>query len=135
MRRGLVWAGVVLAATVLVLGIRFAFDIEFESVLWIEASIFAATAGVLYSVYRSDPASAGWRRSLQVVLVCSFVLGALRSAIWASGQAVTLANAVVFGLGVTAWLVWRYRRRLRRAASAQLPTTSEDSLEETARES
>ena len=133
MKRGLIWTGVILVATALDLGARFALGLEFVHALWVEALILVATAVVLYRLYRMDPASPGWRRGLQVVLIASLVLGALRSAIWASGQPVTLANAAILGLGVFGWLFWRYRRRLKRA-STEPTTTSGDSLEETARE-
>ena len=82
MRRGLVWTGVILLATALDLGARFAFGLDFETALWIEVVVFLATALVLYRLYLKDPAAPGWRRGLQVVLVFSFALGALRSAIW-----------------------------------------------------
>ncbi|MCL7959479.1 MAG: hypothetical protein M8861_04715 [marine benthic group bacterium] len=118
MKRSLAWAGVILAATALDLGARFALGLEFETALWIEVMVFLATALVLYRLYRTDPASPGWRRGLQVVLIASFVLGAVRSAIWALGSPVTAANAAALGLGVTAWLVWRYRRRSNRALEA-----------------
>jgi len=134
MKRGLVWTGVILAATALDLGARFAPDLEFEAVLWIEAFILLAAALALYGLYRNEPASPGWRRGLQVVLIASFVLGALRSTIWAAGGPVTLANAIIFGLGVAAWLLWRHRRRLKRTSTTEAMTTSSDSLEETARE-
>ena len=135
MKRSLVWAGVILAATVLDLGARFALGFDFETALWIEVMVFLGTALVLYRLYRTDPASQGWRRGLQVVLIASFVLGALRSAIWALGGPVTAANAVILGLGVTAWLVWRHRRRSIRALEAEPRNASIHSLEETARES
>ena len=82
----------------------------------------------------SDPASPGWRRGLQVVLVFSFVLGALRSAIWVSGGPVTVANAIILGLGISVWLVWRYRRRSTRVPVIEPTTGSSDPLEETERE-
>jgi hypothetical protein len=110
-KRGLVWAAVILAATTLDLGARFALGPDFETTLWIEVAVFVGTSLALYRLYRKEPASPGWRRGLQVVLIASFVLGALRSAIWAVGSPVTTANAITFALGVTAWLVWRYRRR------------------------
>ena len=133
MKRGLIWTGVILVATALDLGARFALGLEFVHALWIEALILVATAVVLYWLYRKDPASPGWRRGLQVVLIASLVLGALRSAIWASGQPVTLANAAILGLGVVGWLFWWYRRRSKRV-STEPTTTPGDSLEETARE-
>lgn len=111
MRRGLTWTGVILATTVLDLGVRFASGLDFEAVLWIEASIFLLVGFLLYWLYRRDPASPGWRRGLQVVLIASLALAALRSAIWASGQPVTMANAVILALGVVGWLLWRYFRR------------------------
>ena len=134
MRRGLVWTGVILLATVLDLGARFAFGLEFETVLLIEVVVLLATALVFYRLYRKDPAAPGWRRGLQVVLVFSFALGALRSAIWVSGGPVTVANAIILGLGTTVWLAWRYRRRSTRLPVIEPTTGSSDSLEETARE-
>ena len=134
MRRGLVWTGVILLATALDLGARFAFGLDFETALWIEVVVFLATALVLYRLYRKDPAVPGWRRGLQVVLVFSFALGALRSAIWVSGGPVTVANAIILGLGTTVWLAWRYRRRSTRLPVIEPTTGSSDSLEETARE-
>ena len=118
MKRSLAWAAVILAATALDLGARFALGLDFETALWIEVMVFLGTALVLYRLYRTDPASPGWRRGLQVVLIASFVLGAVRSAIWALGSPVTAANAAALGLGVTAWLVWRYRRRSNRELEA-----------------
>ena len=134
MRRGLVWTGVILLATVLDLGARFAFGLEFETVLLIEVVVLLATALVFYRLYRKDPAAPGWRRGLQVVLVFSFALGALRSAIWVSGGPVTVANAIILGLGTTAWLVWRYRRRSTHTLETEPEIATSDSLEETARE-
>jgi hypothetical protein len=135
MKRGLVWTGIILAATALDLGARFALGLEFELVLWIEALIFVVTSLVLYGLYRENPASPGWRRGLQLVLIASFLLAALRSAIWASGQTVTLANAMIFGLGVVALLCWRYGCRAQRVSRTEPDTDSDDSLQETARES
>jgi hypothetical protein len=135
MRRGLVWAGVILAATALDLGARFAPGLDFEAALWIEVAVFVGTAFVLYRLYREDPASPGWRQGLQVVLVASFVLGALRSAIWVSGSSVTAANTIILGLGVTAWLVWRYRRRAKHAPGADSRHASSHPPEETTGES
>jgi hypothetical protein len=135
MRRGLVWTGIILAATALDLGARFALGLEFGLVLWIEALLFVVTALVLYGLYREEPASPGWRRGLQLVLIASFVLAALRSAIWASGQSVTAANAIVLVLGAAAWMVWRYRPRSKSMSCTALTNDSGDSLEETASES
>jgi hypothetical protein len=115
MKRGLVWTGIILAATALDLGARFALGLEFELVLWIEALIFV--------------------RGLQLVLIASFLLAALRSAIWASGQTVTLANAMIFGLGMVALLCWRYGCLAQRVSRTEPDTDSDDSLQETARES
>jgi amino acid transporter len=134
-KRGLVWAGVILAATALDLGARFALSLDFENALWIEVAVLVGTALVLYRLYRKDPASPGWRRGLQVVLVAAFVLGALRSAIWVLGGPVTAANAAILGLAVTAWLVWRYRLRPTHALEAEPEHSSIHSLEGTARES
>ncbi len=134
MKRGLVWTGVILAAAALDLGARFALGLEFETALWVEVLVFLATAVVLYRLYRTDPASPGWRRGLQLVLVIFFVLGALRSAIWVSGGPVTVANAIILGLGMTVWLVWRYRRWSTRVPVIEPTTPSIDSLEETERE-
>ena len=134
MRRGLTWAGVILAATVVDLGTRFVFGLEFEAVLWIESLVFVVAALVLYRLFRSDPAAPGWRRGLQVVLIASFALAALRSAIWASGQPVTLANAIILVLGVVGWLVWRYRRKGPPAAAAATEDTTPDSPEANTRE-
>lgn len=134
MSRGPAWVGVVLAAAVLALVPRIALDLDFEYVLWIEASIFSATAGALLMLYRRDPASPGWRRGLQVVLIASFFLGAIRSALWASGRSVTLANAVILGLACAAWLLWRYRRG-KGPGSAPLPTPTNHSVREVTRDS
>lgn len=135
MKRGLVWTGIILAATALDLGARFALGLEFELVLWVEALIFVVTSLVLYGLYRENQASPGWRRGLQLVLIASFLLAALRSAIWASGQPVTLANAIIFGLGVVALLCWRFGYRAQRVSRTEPDTDSVDSLQETARES
>lgn len=134
MRRGLTWAGVILAATVLDLGARFVFGLDFEAVLWIESLVFVVAALVLYRLFRSDPAAPGWRRGLQVVLIASFALAALRSAIWASGQPVTLANAIILVLGVVGWLVWRYRRKGPPVAAAAAEDTTPDPPEANTRE-
>ncbi len=113
MKRGLRWLAVLLMTAAIDLGVRFGLGLDFENVLWIEALIFLAAAGVLYRWYRTDPATPGWRRGLQAMLFASFVLGAIRACIWASGRPVTLANGVVLGLGVAGWLIWMYRRRAR----------------------
>lgn len=134
MKRGLVWSGVIVAAAALDLGVRFQLGLEFDESLRIEVGIFLATAALLYRLYRRDPASPGWRRGLQVVLVASFVLGALRSALWVSGRPVTLANAVVLALGVVGWFFWRHRRRRTAAAAAEPEDTSRVPVEGTARE-
>lgn len=134
MKRALVWSGVIVAAAALDLGARFALDIEFEDVLWIEALIFVATALLLYRLYRKDPAPRGWRRGFQVALVACFALGALRSALWASGQPVTLANAVILVLGVVGWFFGRHLSREAEAAAPGSDDASSVSAEGTARE-
>jgi len=134
MKRGLRWLAVLFVAAAVDLGVRFGPGLDFENVLWIEALIFLAAAGVLYRWYRMDPATPGWRRALQAVLLASLVLAAIRAGIWASGQPVTLANGVILGLGVAGWLIWMYRRRARRAAAVESSATSRDPPEETASE-
>ncbi|MDP2482589.1 MAG: hypothetical protein Q8W45_04865 [Candidatus Palauibacterales bacterium] len=127
MKRGLVWTGVILAATVIDLGVHFATRLEPAGVLWIEAAIFLAVALVLYRLLRRDPASPGWRRAVQAMLVASFVLGALRSAIWASGQPVAVANGTILGLGVAAWVLWTWRKRSARRAIREPANPSDGS--------
>lgn len=134
MRRGLTWAGVILAATVLDLGTRFVLGLEFEAVLWIESLVFIVTALVLYQLFRSDPAAPGWRRGLQVVLIAAFALAALRSIIWASGQPVTRANAIILVLGIVGWMAWRYRSKRSHVAAAAAEDTPPDSPEANTRE-
>ena len=134
MKRGLVWSGVILTAAALDLGVRFSLSLQFASVLWIEVVIFLATALVLFRLYRVDQASPGWRRGLQAVLVASFALGALRSAIWASGRPVTQANAVVLGLCVAGWFLWRHRRRRASAGTLESEDISPVPVEDAARE-
>ncbi len=110
MRRGFRWAGIVLAAAALDLGARFALDLQLRQVLWLEAAIFIAAALALWAMYRRDPPPPGRGRAFLVVLIASFVLGALRAAIWGFGQPVTLANGTILALGVVSWLAWRARR-------------------------
>ena len=49
-------------------------------------------------------------------------------------QLLTVANAIVLGLGISVWLVWRYRRRSTRVPVIEPTTGSSDPLEETERE-
>jgi membrane protein implicated in regulation of membrane protease activity len=105
---------VILAATVVDLGARFVLSLRFLDVLRVEASLFLFVATILYIIYRRDPAAPGWRRGLQVFLIASFALAAVRAGVWASGQPVTLANAVILAVAVLTLGISRYRRRVRR---------------------
>jgi hypothetical protein len=107
---------VILAAALADLGVRFGVQPDFRVSLWVEAAVFLVASGVLLALYRRAPAAAGWTRGLQVVLIASFGLAALRSAIWASGRPVTHANLVILVLGLAAWIIWRRRDGRRREA-------------------
>ena len=131
-QRGLItalqWTGVVLLAAALDLGVRFGLQPDFSVSLWIEGGIFLVTAAVLFWLYRRAPARPGWRRGLQVLLVASFVLGGLRSLLWAAGNPVTRANLKILVLGVVAWAYFaRRRRNALRAAGDSQPERRADS--------
>jgi hypothetical protein len=113
MRGGTTWLLVIAAVAALDLVARFGLGLELEDVLWIEALLFVVSAGVLCWLYRGNPAAPGWRRAVQLVLIASLLLAAVRSGIWASGQPVVLANAVIVCLGLAGWVYWRYLGRSR----------------------
>lgn len=105
------WTGVILLAATLDLGVRFGLQPDFSVSLWVEGGIFLVTAAVLFWLYRRAPGRPGWRRSLQVLLVGGFVLGGLRSLLWAAGNPVSRANLKILVLGVVAWAYFARRRR------------------------
>lgn len=93
---------------------RFAMPFDLERVLRVEALLFPSTGLMLLWLMRRQPTTAGHRRNLQWVLVAAFALAGLRSALWALGIPVMVANATVLatalvGLGA----VWRRRRTVR----------------------
>lgn len=115
-RHILQWTAVIIVATVVDLGVRFALRPDFAVVLWAEGSVFLVAAVLLFWLYRRTPARPGWRRNVQVLFVAAFALGGLRSLIWAAGNPVTQANLKVLVIGVLGWAYWR--RRQRNAARA-----------------
>jgi len=125
MSRTLQWATVIVAATIVDLGVRFGLQPEFRVTLWIEGSVFLLTAALLFWLCRRAPARPGWRRDLQVLLAGAFGLGGLRSLIWAAGNPVTQANLKVLLIGVLGWAYWK--RRQRNAARAAEVSAGPDS--------
>lgn len=126
MSRRLAWITVILAAVAVDLGVRFGLRPGFRLSLWVETIVFVLAAAVLLWLYRRAPARSGWRRRLQVVLIASLLLAALRSAIWASGRPVPLANGTVLVLGLVAWASFRFRARTSADRATFAPTSTDD---------
>jgi peptidoglycan/LPS O-acetylase OafA/YrhL len=121
MRQLALWVGVILVATAIDLAVRFGMPFDLQLVVRVEAVLFLATSLVLSALYRRQPRATGWRRKLQAVLVASFALAGVRSAIWAAGQPVYRANLAVLALAAVATVVLLVRRRARRRATAPDP--------------
>jgi len=103
------WIGVIVMATALDLLLRFGVSPGLRAVLWGEAVLFPLTSGALILLRRSRPRSSGLRGALQVILIWAFLLAGIRSGAWAAGVPVTVANLLVLGLAILAWVV-TYRR-------------------------
>ena len=119
MKPWLRWTLVILGAAVVDVAARFAMPFDLRRVLIAEALLFPATGVVLARMTVARPARAGWRRTLQWVLVAAFVLAGLRSALWVIGVPVMTANYTLIGLAAALWGIARYRRRrgARRSAA------------------
>jgi len=124
MRQLVLWVGVIVVATAIDLGVRIGMAFDLQRVVRVEAALFLATSLVLFALYRYQPRATGWRRKLQAVLVASFALAGVRSAIWAAGQPVYWANLAVLALAAVATVVLLVRRRARRRATAPDPDSS-----------
>ena len=107
---------VVAAATVLDLLARVGFGFDMEYVVPAEAALFLVAA-VLFAFFgrAPDAADPGVRR-LDRWLAALFALASLRSALWAAGLDVYVANMVILIVGAVAGgSIWiRSRRRTAR---------------------
>lgn len=104
---------VVLTAAAVDLLARFVFGFDMAKVVPMEAIIFLASA-ILFALLARTP-DAGLRR-LDLWLAAVFALAALRSALWATGLDVVVANMVILIVGAVggAWIWIRTRRRAAR---------------------
>lgn len=114
------WLGVILAATVLDLLLRFGVSPRFRGVLWGEAVLFGLTSLGLLLLHRSRPTPSGGRRVLQVILIWAFLLAGVRSGAWAAGVPVTVANLSVLGLAILAGVAHRIAGKRRRKPSRRV---------------
>jgi len=86
-------------------------DFDMPRVLAFEAVIFPASALAMGLLRRRSPASGRKSRAFQTVLVWTFALAGLRSAMVAVGTTYLWANAVPACLAVLGmWISWRRRR-------------------------
>lgn len=103
------------AAVVVDFGIRLAVGFDMARIVPAEAVLFAV-GGLAFAwaarAERADPPA----RRLDWWLAGLFVLAAVRSAIWAAGQPVWIANVVILVIALpVAFRLVRLRRRRRRA--------------------
>jgi hypothetical protein len=109
------WSGIVAIATILDLTARFGRPFDLTRVLRVEALLFPITGLLLLFLMQRGARLAGWRRGLQWTLIASFFLAGLRSALWALGIPVMVANGTLLVIAVLVLAVlvlrrWRFRR-------------------------
>jgi hypothetical protein len=109
--RWIPWVGLTAAVTAVDLTVRVAIPFDLTRVLVIETALFLATALTMTWMASRAPANRRWLRVLQWMLVWSFALAAVRSAIWVSGQPVVRANITVLALGAAVLASVLLRRR------------------------
>jgi hypothetical protein len=94
--------------------VRFAIPFNLTRVLVVEALLFFAAAIVIIILIQRSALALRWRRGLRWILLWFFILGGIRSAIWASGQPVMRANMTILCLGIVLLIgnrIWRRRHR------------------------
>lgn len=111
MHWGWKWTGVFLLIGLLDYGVRLLTHFDMSIVVPAEAVLFLGSSLLLWRLQRRSPAPVHWQHLVQLILVASFALGGLRSALWALGLAVSTANLIVLVMGVILIvLAWRRRR-------------------------
>ena len=103
-----------MAVTAVDLVARFGFSLDLDRVLWVEAVLFASAGVLLLGWFRKGPHLSAPKRLVQALVIWGFFLGALRSAIWASGIPVQRANLAVLVVAVLAWAGLRFSRVRRK---------------------
>jgi hypothetical protein len=107
------WVTLIVVVAAIDLAARFALPFDLTRVLVVETVLFLGTALAMATLISRAPPRRRWLRVLLWVFAWSFALAAVRTGIWAAGQPVTRANAIVLALGVivlvAAWV--RHQRR------------------------
>ncbi len=105
---------VVAATTALDLLARVGFGFDMARVVPVEAALFLATAILFAFLGRGRDAGDPAVRRVDLWLAALFALASIRSALWAAGLDVYLANMVVLVVAAVAG-VWAWVGRRRRA--------------------
>jgi hypothetical protein len=110
MHWGWKWTIIFLATGLVDYGLRLATRFNMDWVVPLEAVLFFGAGYLFWRLERRNPAQVPWQHVVQLVVVASFALGGLRSALWALGLPVSRANLVILLLGVAlAGIAWRRR--------------------------
>jgi hypothetical protein len=112
------WIFVVMAATSLDLLARFGAAFSFARVMHIEAVLFPVTGAALATLFRYEPGTQGWPRTIRVALVWLFGLGGLRPVLWTVGVPLMAANITTLVVALTGMMIWWFRRRSRRSPTS-----------------
>lgn len=106
------WAIAILL--VIEIGVRFILDFHLQRVLIVETIAFIAMALYLYAFVQDRPALSHRKRTTLLVLVVAFILGAVRTGLWAAGIGVYWANLTILTIGLAIFLGWLWRRKSQR---------------------
>jgi hypothetical protein len=109
------WTIVFLVVGLVDYGVRWATRFNMDWVVPLEAVLFFGSSFLFWQLTRRNPAQVPWQHTVQLVVVASFVLGGVRSALWALGLPVSRANLIILVLGV-ALVAWRWRHKGQAAA-------------------
>ena len=105
------WVIIIFLTIVIDLGVRFATNFEMSLVIRVEAFLFLLTSVVLFILYRQSPPTTRKGNWIQLLIIFSYALAGIRSAIWAAGQPVYLANLTILIIGIIASFIFVVRQQ------------------------
>jgi len=106
------WA--LIALLIVEIAVRFVVDPGLRAILIVETVSFLAVATVFLALLRWGPELSNRKRGALGVLAVAFLLGAVRSGLWAAGFDVYRANLTILSIALIALAVLGWRRRVSR---------------------
>ena len=116
MHSGWKWIIIFIVAGMAEYAVRLATRFNMDWVVPLDAVVFWWAGYLCWRLERRSPAQVPWQHALQLVIVASFVLAGLRSALWALGVPVSRANLVIIVVGVVLAGIALRRRHTGRTA-------------------